>query len=161
MHTKIASNTRYFNEASLRLDPKHWTLMKQGQPKVPTITKFLSNLATEHYKSQGLPLKVGIDPYVHSASFAKELNEAFEKAARDVEVNHPDGTAEAAGTLNGDVAKSHVIGVIDTLEGKSNLVDSIWDGRPELPKNPFRVQVRNTDVNRTCISLKRLHDCLH
>ncbi|KAL7483195.1 hypothetical protein ACHAW6_008849 [Cyclotella cf. meneghiniana] len=134
------TDSRYFNEASLRLDPKHWTLMKQGQPKVPTIIKFLSKFATEHYKSQGMPLKVGIDPYVHSASFAKELNEAFEKAARDFEVNHTDGTAEAAGTLNGDVAKSPVIGVIDTLEGKPNLVDSIWDGRPELPKNPFRVQ---------------------
>eukprot|EP00804_Cyclotella_cryptica_P014439 CCRYP_004775-RB/>CCRYP_004775-RB protein AED:0.03 eAED:0.03 QI:607/1/1/1/1/0.75/4/1174/665 len=132
--------TRYFNEASLRLDPKHWTLMKQGQPKVPTITKFLSNLATEHYKSQGVPLKVGIDPYVHSASFAKDLTEAFEKAARDVEADHADGAAEPAATLNGDVAKSPVIGVIDTLEGKPNLVDSIWDGRPELPKNPFRVQ---------------------
>lgn len=103
--------------------------MKQGQPKVPTIPKFLSNLAADYFKSNGVPFKVGIDPYVHAASFAKELNEAFEKAAGDVEVE----------VSNGDDETSPVIAEIDTLNGHSNLVDSVWTDRPELPKNPFRV----------------------
>jgi len=130
------SPLRYFNEASLRLDSNHWSLMKQGQPKVPSIPKFLSNLAAEYYKSNGAPLKVGIDPYVHSASFAKELNEAFAKAAEDVEVdaNGFNGEDNTDSSLS-----SPVIGEIDTLEGKQNIVDTIWDDRPELPKNPFRV----------------------
>ena len=103
--------------------------MKQGQPKVPTIPKFISNLAADYFKQTGTPFKVGIDPYVHSASFAKELNEAFEKAAEDVEVE----------SVNGDEPTSPVIGQIDTLDGKPNLVDSVWEDRPDLPKNPFRV----------------------
>lgn len=103
--------------------------MKQGQPKVPSIPKFLSDLAADYFKSNGVAFKVGIDPYVHSASFAKELSEAFEKAAEDVEV-------EAS---NGDDETSPVIAEIDTLNGQSNLVDSVWTDRPELPRNPFRV----------------------
>jgi len=116
------TDSRYFNEASLRLDAGHWTLMKQGQPKVPTIPKFLADLATSHYTTNSKPLKVGMDAYVHAASFAKELNEAFADAAKDIE---------------GDVPPT--IAAIDTLDGKQNVVDSIWEGRPDLPKNPFRV----------------------
>ncbi|KAK1735313.1 Xaa-Pro aminopeptidase [Skeletonema marinoi] len=115
------TDSRYFNEASLRLDAGHWTLMKQGQPKVLTIPKFLADLATSHY-TNSKPLKVGMDAYVHAASFAKELNEAFADAAKDME---------------GDVPPT--IAAIDTLDGKQNVVDSIWEGRPDLPKNPFRV----------------------
>ena len=63
-----------------------------------------------------------MDAYVHAASFAKELNEAFADAAKDIE---------------GDVPPT--IAAIDTLDGKQNVVDSIWEGRPDLPKNPFRV----------------------
>mmetsp|Transcript_18316 Transcript_18316/g.30957 ORF Transcript_18316/g.30957 Transcript_18316/m.30957 type:complete len:770 (-) Transcript_18316:39-2348(-) len=116
------TDSRYFNEASLRLDAGHWTLMKQGQPKVPTIPKFLADLATSHYTTNSKPLKVGMDAYVHAASFAKELNEVFADAAKDME---------------GDVPPT--IAAIDTLDGKQNVVDSIWEGRPDLPKNPFRV----------------------
>ena len=128
---------RYFNEASLRLDSTHWELMKQGQPKVPTIPKFLSELATTHYKESKTPLRVGMDAYVHSASFAKELNEVFEGASRDI--------MEDSGSMatNGDHAAESttpVIAVIDTLDGKPNVVDSIWEDRPPLPKNAFRVQ---------------------
>ena len=130
---------RYFNEASLRLDSDHWELMKQGQPKVPTINKFLSELATTHYTEHKKPLKVGIDAFVHSATFAKDLNEAFVNAAKDVDVNDDAAT-------NGDTgmdAEVPVIAELDTLDGKPNIVDSIWEGRPALPKNPFRVQVCN------------------
>ena len=72
---------------------------------------------------------MGMDAYVHSASFAKDLNEAFEGAAKDMD----DGDA-----TNGCAA---VIAEIDTLDGKPNMVDAVWDGRPALPKNPFRVHV--------------------
>jgi Xaa-Pro aminopeptidase len=103
--------------------------MKQGQPKVPTIPKFLSTVAADYFKETGHPLKVGIDPYVHAASFAKELNEAFEEASGDVEVE----------SANGEEPTIPVIGEIDTLDGKANLIDTIWEDRPDLPKNPFRV----------------------
>lgn len=118
------TDSRYFNEASFRLDANHWHLMKQGEPKVPTLTKFLSDLATSHYTTTNQPLRVGLDPYVHSANFAKTLVEGFEDAAKDV----VDGVPPV------------VIAAIDTLDGKVNVVDSIWEGRPALPKNPFRVQ---------------------
>lgn len=117
------TDSRYFNEATLRLDANYWTLMKQGQPKIPTITKFLADLATSHYTTHSKPLRVGMDAYVHAASFAKELNEAFDAAAEDI--------------MEGDVPP--IIAEIDTLDGKQDLVDSIWEDRPDLPKNPFRV----------------------
>jgi Xaa-Pro aminopeptidase len=119
--------------------------MKQGQPKVPAIPKFLSKLASQYYKSHGVPLKVGIDPYVHSASFAKELNEAFDKAAEDIDISSDDEGVN--GDTDGDAAtKTVVVGTIDTLDGKPNLVDLIWEGRPELPKNPFRVHVSDLEI---------------
>lgn len=130
------TDSRYFNEASFRLDSDHWELMKQGQPKVPTINKFLSDLATSHYKEEKKALKVGIDAYVHSASFAKDLNGAFEDAANDMDLGDGD---EA---MNGDSKADDVtpvIAEIATLDGKPNVVDSIWEGRPAVPKNPFRV----------------------
>lgn len=141
---------RYFNEATLRLDANHWDLMKQGQPNVPTINKFLSDLATAHYQTNSKPLKVGLDAYVHSASFAKDLTSAFEDAANDLDLGSDD---DEGATTNGDsaamdvdVKKQPVIAEVDTLDGTQNLVDSIWESRPALPKNPFRVQVRVTLV---------------
>ena len=76
------TDSRYHNEASLRLDSHHWKLMKQGLPKVPSITKFLADMAVKHYQTFGRPLVVGLDAYVHSAAFAKELKEAFDEASK-------------------------------------------------------------------------------
>ena len=114
------TDSRYFNEANLSLDADHWQLMKQGLPKVPTITKFLTDLAEEKRNcGSSVPLKVGIDPYVHPASFAKDLTEAFDGATKDL----------------GEEAAS--LGEIVTLQ--SNLVDEIWEDRPAVPTSPFRV----------------------
>ena len=114
------TDSRYFNEANLSLDADHWQLMKQGLPKVPTITKFLTDLAEEKRNcGSNVPLKVGIDPYVHPASFAKDLTEAFDGATKDL----------------GDEAAS--LGEIVTLQ--RNLVDEIWEDRPAVPTSPFRV----------------------
>ncbi len=133
---------RYFNEATLSLDANHWELMKQSQPKVPTITKFLTDIATTHYQSNKSALRVGMDAYVHSASFAKELNDAFATAGKDIAEDEND---------------SPVVAVIDTLDGKPNIVDTIWDERPPLPKNPFRVHVscieNAFDLNSTILVL--------
>jgi len=111
------TDSRYFNEATLQLDANHWKLMKQGQLKVPTITKYLGDLAAEHYQETKTPLRVGIDPFVHAASFAKDLMDAFKEAAED---------------------DSDVIGEIDT--SNDNLIDPIWgEERPPVPTSPFRV----------------------
>ena len=106
--------------------------MKQGQPKVPTITKFLSDLAISHYNDKNQPLKVGIDPFVHSASFAKELMDALGDAAKDLEVDDA-----ANGDGSSDVPPT--IAKLDTLDGMPNLIDSTWSNRPPLPTNPFVV----------------------
>lgn len=114
------TDSRYFNEANLSLDADHWQLMKQGLPKVPTITIFLTDLAEEKRNcGSSVPLKIGIDPYVHPASFAKDLTEAFDGATKDL----------------GEEAAS--LGEIVTLQ--SNLVDEIWEDRPAVPTSPFRV----------------------
>ena len=103
--------------------------MKQGQPDVPSITKFLSDLAATHHAKRSKPLRVGMDAYVHSASFALDLKEAFAAATKDAAAPNVDDAVSA-------------IAEIDTLDGKPNVVDLVWEGRPPLPKNPFRVQVR-------------------
>ena len=133
------TDSRYFNEASLRLDPDNWELMRQGNTGVPTIIKFLTDMAIDNYKRKGAPLRVGLDAYVHSASFARELTDAFADAAADVVVVDDDDAPAIDGSAPERPPPS--IAVLDTLDGRPNIVDSIWEGRPALPKNPFRVHV--------------------
>lgn len=115
------TDSRYWNEANLQLDSSCWSLMKQGQPKVPTIIKKLSESAAKQYKETGKPLRVGIDPYVHPASFAKDFRKAIDEEAK-AELDEDDVT----------------IGELDT--SNTNLVDPIWgDARPPIPTSPFRV----------------------
>ena len=140
------TDSRYFNEASLSLDGDHWELMRQGEKNVPTVVKFLSDMAIEHHRvTRGTPLKVGMDAYVHSASFARELADAFADAAAAAAA----AGAAADGGVNGGGSTDPtppVVAVIDTLDGVPNIVDSIWEGRPALPKNPFRVHVSFADT---------------
>jgi len=108
------TDSRYFNEAGMQLDFEHWTLMKQGQKKTPTITAFLTKLAKEKKNGEG-KFRVGIDAFVHSASFCKELNEALEK-------------------------ENGIVCPLEELGQTENLVDEIWgDSRPALPSSAFRV----------------------
>jgi len=109
------TDSRYFNEAKMSLDSQHWVLMKSGQPKVPTLIEWLKEEASKHYTATEMPLRIGMDPYVHAASFAKECKEAFHKV------------------------EEHVTGELVTLNSP-NLVDVIWgDARPPIPTSPFRV----------------------
>jgi Xaa-Pro aminopeptidase len=95
--------------------------MKSGQPKVDTIDKHLARMAAAKYSASQKPLRVGLDPFVHAASYPKELKEAFAEAAKD-ELGDEDA----------------VIGEIDT--GHENLVDPIWgEARPPIPASPFVV----------------------
>lgn len=116
------TDSRYHNEASSALDMDHWTLMKQGLPKVPTLTKYIADKALEKYESSGKLFRVGIDPFVHAASFEKDLMDAFNTALEKSDV------------------KDAVIGDIDTLDNEGNLVDKVWaSDRPPVPTSPFRV----------------------
>ena len=117
------TDSRYFFEAAFQIDADHWTLMKQGLPKVPSLTKYISGTAMKNYENNGKTFRVGIDPFVHAASFEKDLMDAFK-------------TAVEKSDLSDDV----VVGEIDTLDDHGNLVDKVWgDARPEVPTNPFRV----------------------
>jgi len=113
---------RYFNEATRDLDANHWTLMKDGQPKVPKIPTFLAVAAAKSSSSKP-PYRVGIDPFVSSASFAKEITDAFQKQT------------PPQNTKNGEP-----IGIIDTLDREGNLIDYIWGkDRPATPTSAYRV----------------------
>lgn len=118
------TDSRYWNEAGLQLDASCWTLQKQGLSATPTIVKWLATKAVEHVRANDdkKPLKVGIDPYVHAASFAKDLQEAWDEAVQN--------------EFDGDDAIE--IGILDT--SKPNLIDPIWgESRPAIPQSPFRV----------------------
>ena len=125
------TDSRYFNEANLSLSADHWQLMKQGMSKVPTITKFLTDLAEEKRNcGSNEPLRVGIDPYVHPASFATDLTEAFDSATKGL------GPSAANGD-DSSTEETVSLGEIVTLQ--SNLVDEVWEDRPAVPTSPFRV----------------------
>jgi len=127
------TDSRYWNEATSSLDANHWTLQKSGQAGTKTIPKWLGALATAHYRTHQAanndnkaPLVVGMDPYVHAASFAKELQDAFQQAADDLNLNE-----------NSDAPLVQV-GVLDT--SNANLIDPIWGSdRPAVPASPFRI----------------------
>lgn len=118
------TDSRYWNEAGLQLDGKCWELVKAGLPATPTIPKWLAERAVKHYKDGGgKALRVGIDPFVHAAAFAKEVQDAFKESA----------------TQELDDGESAVIGELVTVSNP-NLVDEIWgDDRPPIPTSPFRV----------------------
>jgi len=106
------TDSRYFNQANQQLG-SDWKLMKDRLVETPTIPKFLADKALAKYEKDGIPLKVGIDPFVHSNSFVKELQEGF------------------------IVSEEKVVGEVVSLE--NNLVDEVWNDRPALPSSPFRV----------------------
>jgi Xaa-Pro aminopeptidase len=119
------TDSRYFNEASTALDSSCWTLQKQGTANTPTILQWLATQAIDQFqkpKSDGSkPLQVGIDPYVHAAAFAKDLQDAWTGKVKE-ELN--DETVEI-----GKLVTSH-----------PNLIDPVWgDSRPAIPKSPFRI----------------------
>lgn len=71
---------RYHLQAEQQLGAG-WTLMKAGNPSVPTIKKFLS---------ERLPpsSRVGVDPFVHSAAFIRDLEEVpWEMFMRIVDIH--------------------------------------------------------------------------
>ncbi|CAM9113332.1 unnamed protein product [Discosporangium mesarthrocarpum] len=76
---------RYHFQAKQELSSE-WSLMKAGNPGVPTIKAFLS----EHLDSGA---RVGIDPLVHSAAFAEEL--VKELNDKDIEVTALEHSGEA------------------------------------------------------------------
>jgi Xaa-Pro aminopeptidase len=118
------TDSRYWNEASLQLDAEVWTLQKGGSPDVLTIPKWLGSIAKEYYAQHQKPITIGMDPYVHPASFAKEVEDVMSDLAK---------------TDNFDTNP----GTIQTLLNE-NLVDILWEKdtnspRPSIPVSPFRV----------------------
>lgn len=110
------TDSRYYNEAGMQLDADYWTLMKQGLKGVPTLTSFLKKLAkAKKCSSSDTAFRVGIDGFVHSASFCKELQEELEP-------------------------ENGMICTLDEVGQTTNIVDEIWgDARPSLPSSPFRI----------------------
>lgn len=94
---------RYFLQAEEEL-PEDWTLMKSGQPGVPTLQKWLADTF-----GGASPVRVAIDPFVHSATFAETLKKDLE-------------------------AKGHTLVTLD-----SNPVDGVWDAQPERPSGEIRL----------------------
>lgn len=113
------TDSRYWNEAGLQLDATLWTLQKIGLTDTPTIPKWLASAAVESYQHKQRPLRIGMDPYVHAASFAKEVDDLLAEVAQD------EGWEENPAVL---------------VTEHENLVDAVWGGaQPAIPVSPFRV----------------------
>jgi len=117
------TDSRYFNQANLELDNVNWKLMKMGEKNVPLIPKFLSQQALSKYNSTQSPFILGIDPYVHPTSFAKDVTDAFAKIADKNDISCENGAT---------------IGEIRNTDG--NLIDDIWGAdQPVFPSASFRI----------------------
>lgn len=130
------TDSRYWNEASIQLDATLWKLQKGGSPDVLTIPKWLGETTKEYYQQHQKPMIIGIDPYVHPASFAKEVNDIMSEIAKTENFQEHPGLIQ---TLSSNSNNSND----DTDNGK-NLVDIIWEmddytPRPSIPVSPFRV----------------------
>ena len=129
------TDSRYWNEAGLQLDPQCWELQKAGLPDTPTLPKWLASRALAHYKATRKPLHIGIDPFVTSASFAKEVLDALTEASNaedwPTESEPPTASSESS-------PSPPEIGVL--VSEHDNLIDPIWGTfRPAIPTSPFRV----------------------
>ncbi|KAG0090014.1 hypothetical protein BGZ93_009551 [Podila epicladia] len=96
----LFTDGRYFLQASQQLD-SNWTLMKSGNPGVPT---------WQEYLVQNLPAgsHIGIDPLVFTATDARKLEKELAKIG-------------------------------SKLVPVPNLVDQIWESRPQRPANPLMI----------------------
>lgn len=115
------TDSRYWNEATLQLDATQWTLQKSGLTDTLTIPKWLASTATEFYQQHQKPMRIGIDPFVHPASFAKEVEDAM------ADVAQTESFDENPGLLCTDA---------------QNLIDILWEKeatRPPIPTSPFRI----------------------
>ena len=92
---------RYFQQASLELSSS-WKLMKSGLPSTPSLGDWLANNLQKGDV-------VGIDPNVHPATWARELQTKLEKVGVELRALTP------------------------------NLVDEIWVQRPAWPAAAVRV----------------------
>jgi Creatinase/Prolidase N-terminal domain len=96
---------RYFLQAEQELGPG-WTLMRSGETGVPTLSAWLA----ENTPAGG---SVGVDPLVHSATFAIELSAALQKKGITLQPLDPT---------------------------RPNPVDTVWGAeRPAAPDAPLRV----------------------
>ncbi|CAM9782148.1 unnamed protein product, partial [Chrysoparadoxa australica] len=97
---------RYFLQAEAELGPE-WSLMKAGMPDTPKMSDWL----TDHIKPGSA---VSLDPFVHSATFANDLQDALDKKGLKLTpIEH---------------------------SGESNPVDAIWSGgRPSPPSAALRL----------------------
>ena len=122
------TDSRYWNEANMQLDSSSWSLMKQGQPKVPTIIEYLGGKARKKYEETNgcketgkKKLRVGIDPFVFASSFADEFEEGMKETVKEM-------------------ASDDNLKIGELVLSYENLIDHIWGvERPPIPHNRFRV----------------------
>lgn len=69
---------RYWLQASNQLDPKQWTLMKSGAPKVPTLEAKLAGLLSEGDK-------LGVDPRLITTTEMRQYSDLCKKAGATLE----------------------------------------------------------------------------
>lgn len=131
------TDSRYWNEASLQLDENVWTLQKTGAPSTPTIAKWLQSTVKDQYEKSNAQVRIGLDPFVHSASFAKEVEDLFAETTKE------EGWKESPGIL---------------VTEHDNLVDPIWKDRPKVPVSPFRVhpiEYAGTSVSEKIAAIRK------
>lgn len=130
----LFTDGRYFLQAGQQLEPSVWTLMKQGEPNVPT---------WQEYLSKNLPpkSKIGMDASLISADDAKEITVELAKIGSSlvgIKENLVDAVWEGRPARPG----KEVFVLEDSIAGRSS-ADKIKELREEIKKKSARGFVAN------------------
>lgn len=126
------TDSRYYLQAAAQLDPKHYTLMKDGLEQTPSLS--------DQIKSLGLK-RVGYDPYVESADRLETLKKALQSPSK---LNKLGAISELAPASqpSSPVTPVTLVAIYRGMEkGKveeeDNLVDRVWAASSEAPRPAY------------------------
>ena len=121
----LFTDGRYFLQAGQQLEPAVWTLMKQGEPNVPT---------WQEYLSKNLPAnsRIGMDPALISADDARDISAELTKIGSSL-VGIPSNLVDQVWSHRPTRPTQPVFVLPDQITGRS-FADKIKELRDEIKK---------------------------
>lgn len=123
---------RYWLQAEKELDPEHWTLVRDGAPKVKTMAEWLAKETSE-------AARVGFDPLLVSLGQLEDWVAQVKKVEEKTQTK----------------GRVHFVPMVE------NLVDAIWKDRPARPLNPIVPQTLEYTGESIASKVARISKKLH
>ncbi|EPQ30975.1 uncharacterized protein PFL1_01164 [Pseudozyma flocculosa PF-1] len=130
----LFTDGRYFLQAGQQLEPGVWTLMKQGEPNVPTWQEYLS-------KNVPANSRIGMDPSLISADDAKDISSELAKIGSSL-VGIRDNLVDQVWTDRPSRPHEPIFVLTDEYAGRG-YADKIQELRDEISKKNGKGFVAN------------------